>query len=254
MGSSTPDRARARNPNPLVIRTNELPYDRTELMANSPIGATHNIPMTMNSMPLSSHPPMPQLPPKVSKSLPKSTNIPGGWPSEWDHVAEQPRTPERPVVDGSNIERSGYLSSGYSSESGGSSRSSTPSNGTGKAHRATPSTSITSSAQRSRLSTVRYAAEPEIAVRQPIRVIKNPNYSPAPPINTDTKRDFPVIRPPEPVVVAGNVHLVQNAARPTLKRQPSNFSRPLPPSRGSEADSAVAMKIPGTFDDELKRR
>ncbi|KAI1761409.1 hypothetical protein GGR53DRAFT_27363 [Hypoxylon sp. FL1150] len=261
--------AAAKHPDPLEIATNDLPYDRTELMANSPIGANYNVPynvpVVMNTMPLPSPtPPVPNLPPSLSKSPPKPVYIPGGWKNEWNHAAEQIGVSNIP--DGTTLnphmsaaQHAGDYFSANASESGGSSRSSTPSNGS--RHRVTPSTSIASSAQRSRLSTVRYAAQPEIAVRQEIRVIRNPNYSPPKDSNNSPERE--VIKMPEPVVVAGSTPRPQstNAATTTaaaaaeqpqsttLKRQPSNFSRPLP-SKGSEADSGVEMKLPGMGEQE----
>lgn len=252
IGSSQPAAAPAKNPDPLTIATNDLPHDRTELMANSPIGASYNIPMVMNAMPLSPAPPMPNLPPSLSKSPPKPVYIPGGWRNEWNHLAEQVGVSKIPEgsTQNPNPGHPGQNSSANSSESGGSSQTS------GNRHRVTPSTSIASSAQRSRLSTVRYAAQPEIAIRQEIRVIRNPNYSPPAAVGKDAERE--VIKPPEPVLVAGNAPpRAQNTAeqqRPTLKRQPSNFSRPLPPSRGSEADSGVEMRLPGAGDEEIPRK
>ncbi|XXH00118.1 cytosolic Fe-S cluster assembly factor cfd1 [Hypoxylon texense] len=279
LGNSQPAAAPAKNPDHLTITTKDLPDDRTELMANSPVGASYNMPMVMNTMPLSPAPPMPNLPPSLSKSPPKPVYIPGGWKNEWNHVAEQvgvSKLPNGPTHN-QNPGHTGQMSAN-SSESGGSSQSS------GNRHRVTPSTSIASSAQRSRLSTVRYAAQPEIAVRQEIRVIRNPNYSPPAVLGggggggKDAEREAAaaaaaaMIKPPEPVVVAGSAARAQDSTAatatataattelqpqpqpPTLKRQPSNFSRPLPPSRGSEADSGVEMRLPGLGDQEMPRR
>ncbi|KAI6081140.1 hypothetical protein F4821DRAFT_275208 [Hypoxylon rubiginosum] len=273
LGDPQPAAAPAKQPDPLTIGTKDLPYDRTELMANSPIGASHNVPVVMNTMPLSSNPPVPNLPPSLSKSPPKPVYIPGGWKNEWNNVAEQvgvSKIPEGPTQNTSTgqQQQAGDYFSAHASESGGSSQVSTPSNGT--RHRVTPSTSIASSAQRSRLSTVRYAAQPEIAVRQEIRVIRNPAYSPPAAINNNNNSNNSntkdnnnnnispsererVIKMPEPVVIAGstprgyqNTETMEAAQRPTtLKRHPSNFSRPLPSLKGSEADSGVEMRLPG---------
>ncbi|KAI0895994.1 hypothetical protein F4806DRAFT_48814 [Annulohypoxylon nitens] len=263
MGNSRP----LKTPEPLLVRTKELPYDRTELMANSPIGATYDISTAaVGAMPSYGVPPMPKLASSLSKSPPQP--IPGSWRSEWNNVAEQvgmQRIPTETPLESSNAERSAYISSNYSAQTVNSSNPSPPpsrsSNGTTRTHRVTPSTSIASSAQRSRLSTVRYAAEPEIAVRQPIRVIKNPHYSP--PSVTDADEDgnelfvtTVTVRPPDPVAVprgARQVHEVV-VGPPTLKRKPSNFSRPLPPSRGSEADSAIGMKAPAGLEQGVEKR
>ncbi|KAI2466053.1 hypothetical protein F4781DRAFT_368922 [Annulohypoxylon bovei var. microspora] len=255
LGSSKP----TQGPDPLVIRTKDLPNDRMELMANSPIGATYNISTTLGTMPSHRVPPMPKLPMSLSKSPPQPVYNPGGWRSEWNSFAEQvgaSRISETPIGS-SSVDRSAYVSSNYSAAaSGGFSRQPMPSrmsSGTSSGHRATPSTSIASSAQRSRLSTVRYAAEPEIAVRQAIRVIKNPNYSPPTVVDADDD-ELVTVRPPEPVAVPRGAQQVYDVAPPTLKRKLSNFSRPLPPSRGSETDSAIEMQMPVPFDHGFERR
>ncbi|KAI1776262.1 hypothetical protein F4818DRAFT_375182 [Hypoxylon cercidicola] len=257
IGSSQPAAAPAKNPDPLTITTKHSPDDRTELMANSPIWGSYNMPMVMSTMPLSPAPPMPNLPPSLSKSPPKPVYNPGGWRNEWNHAAEQvgvSKVPEGLPMQNPSAGYTGQVSSTRSSESGGSSQMS---NGTRDRHRATPSTSIASSSQRSRLSTVRYAAQPEVAVRQEIRVIRNPNYAPPAAVGRDAEQRE-TIKPPEPAVVAGSPPpppRAQNSAElPALKRQPSNFSRPLPPSRGSEADSGVEMKLPRMGDEEMPRR
>ncbi|KAI1458861.1 hypothetical protein F4805DRAFT_105539 [Annulohypoxylon moriforme] len=257
IGNSKP----TKTPDPLLIRTKELPHDRMELMANSPIGATYDISTaSLGTIPPQGIPPMPKLASSLSKSPPQPVYNPGGWRSEWNNIAEQVGmqripTTETPLESSNADRRSAYIPS--SSYSNNSSHSSTPSrspHGSTKSHRATPSTSIASSAQRSRLSTVRYAAEPEIAVRQPIRVIRNPNYSPPSVVDMDEDTGEEVlvttIRPPEPVAVprgAMQVHEVM-VGPPTLKRKTSNFSRPLPPSRGSEADSAIGLKVPACLE------
>ncbi|KAI2603674.1 hypothetical protein GGR54DRAFT_457472 [Hypoxylon sp. NC1633] len=254
LGSSRAMAAPAKKPNPLMINTQDVPIDRTELMANSPIGATHSIPTMYASIPSSSIPPIPKnQSPSRAKSLSQQKYNPGGWRSEWNNIAEQvgvSKIPNNPSAD-----RSAYVSSAYSSTSNNSSHTSTASRtstGTGKGHRASPSTSIASSAQRSRLSTVRYAAEPEVAVRQPIRVIRNPNYSPVTMISVPDEGES-VIKPPEPVAVPGALY---GPRPPPLQRKKSNFSRPLPPSRGSgsEADSAVEMGLPGSSERDAARK
>ncbi|KAI1655583.1 hypothetical protein F4813DRAFT_366575 [Daldinia decipiens] len=232
----------------LTIRTGDIPNDRAdlELMANSPIGTTYTTRTGLGNMPLSSAPRGLKVPQKLSKSPPQPVYHPGAWRTEWNDITKQAEVPRtiKTCADTSSADRSTYSStSDRASHSWSLSKSSRE---TSKGHRATPSTSITSSANRSRLSTVRYASQPEVAIRQAIRVIKNPNYSPA--MRPATDKDQDVIRPPEPVVVSRSVQTTyDDVKQPTLQRIPSNFSRPLPPSRGSEADSAIEMKIPGTF-------
>ncbi|KAI1138608.1 hypothetical protein F5Y05DRAFT_44860 [Hypoxylon sp. FL0543] len=242
LGSSNPVAAPARKPDHLEIRNKELPIDTTELMANSPIGATHNIPTVLNTRRLSRVQSLSKVPNSVSKSPPQPVYNPGGWRCEWNNIAEQVAAARVPDT---SLQGSTY--SGAAELSSRSSRTSTPpstSNDTNRGHRVTPSTSITSSAHRSRLSTVRYAAEPEVAVRQPIRVIKNPNYWP--PTVVDADADQTIIKPPEPVAVPRGAQPVQEVTPPILRRKPSNFSRPLQTSGGSEVDSAVVMNIPET--------
>ncbi|KAI1093863.1 hypothetical protein F5B19DRAFT_93305 [Rostrohypoxylon terebratum] len=261
-----------KKPEPLLLRAKEVPYDRTELMANSPIGTTYDISTTaaVGIMPSQRVPPMPKLTSSLSKSPPQPRYNPGGWRSEWNNVAEKvgaQRIPTETPLESSNADRSAYIPSNYSAQTAGSSNKppspppSRSSNVTTRTHRVTPSTSIASSAQRSRLSTVRYAAEPEIAVRQPIRVIRNPNYSP--PSVADADEDgnellvtTVTVRPPDPVAVPRGSRQVHEVVvgPPTLKRKLSNFSRPLPPSRGSEADSAIAMKGSGGAEGGVERR
>ncbi|KAI1206926.1 uncharacterized protein F4807DRAFT_218499 [Annulohypoxylon truncatum] len=260
IGSSKPPKT----PDPLMIRTKDLPNDRMELMANSPLGATYDI--STAAVPSRGIPFLQKPAPSLSKSPPQPVYNPGGWRSEWNNIAEQiniqkiPTTTETPLHSSNAERRSAYISSSnYTASSSGSRSSSAPP----KVHRASPSTSIASSAQRSRLSTVRYAAEPEIAVRQPIRVIKNPNYSPPSVADADDEGEgergeearLITVRPPEPVAVPrGSRQVYDVTAPPTLKRKPSNFSRPLQPSRGSEADSAIGMKISGVLEQGMERR
>ncbi|KAI0166932.1 hypothetical protein GGR52DRAFT_80914 [Hypoxylon sp. FL1284] len=261
-GAQSPPKAQE----PLKIVVKELPDDRTELMANSPTGPSHALPNIMSAMPRSPVPPVPKLPPSLSIPPPKAAYIPGGWRNEWNHVAEQvgvSKMPDGPAHDPRPSGHAGefsYSSSAHSSESGGYSFSSSstqtapPPNvtGTGAAnhrrqHRATPSTSIASTAQRSRLSTVRYAAQPEIAVRQEIRVVRNPNFVPPPGSRDRSAEREAGIKAPEPVALATGG---KTPSPPPLRRQPSNFSRPLPPSRGSEADSGIAMRWGGADEHE----
>ncbi|KAI8956577.1 hypothetical protein F5Y11DRAFT_342571 [Daldinia sp. FL1419] len=238
--------------NLLSVVIDDIPNDRPELelMANSPIGVNHTVHTASHNMPFSSVPRVLKVPPKLSKSPPQPMYNPGAWRTEWNDSAEQARVSRIANVstDNSSVDRSAY-----SFTPDRSSRSSSKiSNETSKGHRATPSTSIASSANRSRLSTVRYASQPEVAIRQAIRVIKNPNYSPA--MRPATDKDQDIINRPEPAIVSKSAQVIQVDIKPsTLQRNPSNFSRPLLPSRDSEADSAIEMKIPGTFTRELSR-
>jgi len=63
--------------------------------------------------------------------------------------------------------------------------------------RATASTSIASSAARSNLSTVRYASEPELAVRQPMKVVWNPARS----TSSTLSDQFPSTRVVDPLAL-----------------------------------------------------
>ncbi|KAI0119583.1 hypothetical protein F4814DRAFT_412534 [Daldinia grandis] len=233
---------------PLTIRTGDIPNDRVELelMANSPVGTAYTVRKGSGNMPLSSAPRVLRVPQKLSRSPPQPVYHPGAWRTEWNDSTKQAEAPRatKASTDTTSTDRSAYsFASDRSSHSRSMSKSSRE---TSKGHRATPSTSIASSANRSRLSTVRYASQPEVAIRQAIRVVKNPNYSPA--MRAATDKDQDVIRPPEPAVVSRSVQTTYNdTKRPALQRNPSNFSRPLLPSRDSEADSAIEMKIPGTF-------
>ncbi|KAI0007693.1 hypothetical protein F4779DRAFT_628928 [Xylariaceae sp. FL0662B] len=238
-----------------IVLVGELPDDKTELMANSPVRTSHPISSGLRPMPSSSVPPVPKLPHSLSKS-PQPTYNPGGWRNEWNNVAEQVGVSKIPPssTDRSGIEPSAYHSSAYSDTSGGSSHTSTPHKYTSRAggrHHATPSTSIANDTHRSRLSTVRYASEPEVAVRQAVRVVTNPAYSLATTIAMEAERE--AIKPPRPVAVLRNAQQAQKVSSPTLIQETSSLSHPIPTSRDSVADSAIEMKVPGTYVDETTR-
>ncbi|GAW26742.1 hypothetical protein SAMD00023353_4700100 [Rosellinia necatrix] len=94
---------------------------------------------------------------------------------------------------------------------------------------AKPSTSIASSAARSNLSTVRYASQPEIAVRQPIRVVPNPAYLPSSGAAEDEWHGKPVtVSKPDPVALLRSAQRAQRTVGVVHgpRAKPSNFSRP----------------------------
>ncbi|KAI3321684.1 hypothetical protein HD806DRAFT_523659 [Xylariaceae sp. AK1471] len=228
---------------PKQSRATDIIDDKTELMAGSPLRATHEALPRLNVVPVS---PIPKISDPTSPVVPQPTYYPGGWRAEWNNVAQKvgvSRIPESSTTDASassnDPSSSSYYGSQYTSTTSHSPTES--SNNTPKLyhHRATASTSIASSAARSNLSTVRYATEPEIAVRQPIKVVRNPAY--APPSR------------PDPVTLLRNAQQAQKARTGAgLKRRPSNFSRPMQRTGSQreidgEADSGVEMKIPGTF-------
>ncbi|KAI0599193.1 hypothetical protein F4775DRAFT_600311 [Biscogniauxia sp. FL1348] len=180
--------------------------DMTELMANSPIRPAHDIPA------------VPKIP--AAHSPPEPAYNPGGWRNAWNDSAGEEAGGAPLARDDSSSSPSPSpprSSSSYYSYSGAPLHSSSS--------RVSASTSIASSAQRSNLSTVRYAARPEVAVRQPIRVVRNPAYV-APSVADAPDEGEP-----------------RAGARP-LRRSPSNFSRPIRPSphvhsRGASVDGAM---------------
>ncbi|KAI8630226.1 hypothetical protein F5Y19DRAFT_58035 [Xylariaceae sp. FL1651] len=250
--------------------------DKTELMASSPIRTTTQyIPYRPDLEPASPVPPMPKMPDPAPLGPPQPAYYPGGWCAEWNNVAQEvgvSRIPESSTVvtgaAGPTSTATRYASrrtpAGTTSSSHASSQPSDGAPGSDdtsppphKGHRrATASTSITSSGARSSLSTVRYASEPEVAVRQPIKVVRNPAYTPTTSTvmspNRKEGKEEQMVRKPEPVALLRSAQQAQKTAgTPRLQRKPSNFSRPIPPAgrRGpqSKVDSGVEMKIPGAF-------
>ncbi|KAI1466454.1 uncharacterized protein F4812DRAFT_434107 [Daldinia caldariorum] len=254
LGSSKTIEPKIKTAKSLTIGTEDIPNDRIkfELMANSPIGRTYTVHAAPSNMSSLSVPRVLRVPPRLSKSPPQPVYNPGAWRTEWNDAAEQPRVTKatKTSIDSSSTNRSTYSST--SDRTSSSSSPSKSSHEPSKGHRATPSTSITSSANRSRLSTVRYASQPEVAIRQAIRVVKNPNYTPG--MRAATDKDQDVIQRPEPAMLSRSARETHGDSKaPALQRKPSNFSRPLPPSRGSEVDSAIEMKMPATFIKEQPR-
>lgn len=220
----------------LFVQVKEVGDDKTELMANSPTRPSQGVPPFSNRIRPSSIPPVPPLPISFTKSPPEPAYIPGGWRDEWNNVDEEVGTYDIPhdSTDGSTTNPSTYWSSSYSSTDGSSQKPllATKKKDARKTHRRrTASTSITSSSQHSGLTAAGYASEPEVAVRQAIRVVPNPAYPGAQP------RPVAQVQAPQRVQKKGQ-------ARQELRRKPSNFSRKIPPrSRGSEVvDSAADYK------------
>ncbi|KAI0197187.1 hypothetical protein EV127DRAFT_465802 [Xylaria flabelliformis] len=185
--------------------------------------------------------------PTPDPAVPEPVYCPGGWRTEWNNAAQEVGVPGLPRVtegsaDGparsppSHLQHTPevILSPSVPPSSQGA-QSPTPSNAsvstvsTSRSWRrssqrpVTASTSIASSAARSNLSTVRYASEPEIAVRQAIRVVPNPAYQPP------EERQKPLGSRPEPVTLLRNAQRAQKTGPVTREsmRKPSNFSRPM---------------------------
>ncbi|KAI0546667.1 hypothetical protein F4679DRAFT_598570 [Xylaria curta] len=180
--------------------------------------------------------------PKPDPAVPEPAYCPGGWRNEWNNAAQEGSVPGLPRIAEDSAD--GPAQSSPSTPEAVSSpsvpqrvQSPTPSNAsvstatTSRSWRrssqrpVTASTSIASSAARSNLSTVRYAAEPEIAVRQAIRVVPNPAYQPP------EERQKPLGGRPEPVSLLRNAQRAQKTGSEVntgeSTRKPSNFSRPI---------------------------
>ncbi|KAI5862964.1 hypothetical protein GGS23DRAFT_77119 [Durotheca rogersii] len=258
-GMSKPPETSRRIPEPVVTAAGESANDEAELMANSPVGPTYNTPVGPRTMPPPPViPPIPKIPLSLSKSPPQPVYNPGGWRNEWDHGPEKievkrnaNKSPDNSSTGRSTADYSSTYSSTMSANSSQTPMRANAPSGTSSVYRATPSTSIASSARRSRLSTVRYASKPEIAVRQEIRVIKNPHYSPARGISQDKSRE--TVMPLEPAAMLRGSQHAQRRVAPPLRRKQSNFSRPIPSSKSSRADSAVDMTVPRTSNNEISR-
>ncbi|KAI0130060.1 hypothetical protein BJ170DRAFT_298636 [Xylariales sp. AK1849] len=124
--------------------------------------------------------------PPASPPLP--LRCPGAWRSEWNDSAEQVGVPVLTEDSGGGSTPVPCCSAHYSSASGGCPCISAPPNAVRK-QIAAPSTSITSSAHRSGLSTVRYAEEPDVPVQPALIVMKTHDkgriYSPATTVESD---------------------------------------------------------------------
>ncbi|KAI0403194.1 hypothetical protein F4802DRAFT_599336 [Xylaria palmicola] len=222
--SSAMDGGQARNEDLLPMREAEL------------------IPLGLNPVPPSSIP-LPQngLDQETTPEVPQPVYVPGGWRTEWNNAQEArvPPITENPVYEpcGNDAWSSSYLDPKYmvaETSSSAPALSETPQQhplstventtamNTQKQRQdslpATASTSIASSAARSNLSTVRYAAEPEIAVQQFIKVVPNPAYQPPLNMGDQPGEERPVIQKPDPVVLLYNTQQGQKTETETETR------------------------------------
>ncbi|KAH8166223.1 hypothetical protein CIB48_g1984 [Xylaria polymorpha] len=199
-------------------------------------------------------PPTPKVSdPTADPAVPEPVYCPGGWRAEWSNTTQEVGMPGiREVLEGT-VDSSNWSSpsatqytpatappsiaqsSPQAAQPPAPSSDCTCSTNTSKSRRhssqrpATASTSIASSAARSNLSTVRYAAEPEIAVRQAIRVVPNPAYQPPEERQGAGGGENPIVNRPDPVVLLRNAQSAQKSVSETggPQRKPSNFSRPM---------------------------
>ncbi|KAF2971829.1 hypothetical protein GQX73_g1735 [Xylaria multiplex] len=173
--------------------------------------------------------------PALSQSVPQPTYCPGGWQTEWDHASQ---------ISDTSVSGPSYRES-QDALKASSTRlpqpSTTPSN---SATASIPtqqyrySYRLSGSVAPSNLSTVRYASEPEVAVQQSIRVVRNPAYQPRSiSMGTDEYKSLQ-----KPAISRPDVALLRNTQRAQRtvqgpRRQPSNFSRPIQkPDTQSEID------------------
>ncbi|KAI1312947.1 hypothetical protein F5Y03DRAFT_381610 [Xylaria venustula] len=223
----------------------------------------------------------------TAQAVPQPTYCPGGWRTEWNNVAQEVGVPQittnstvgscssetssPPPQVPPKIAAAAAPSTPVASSSQKSQLPATPANNTNTTTKTTtpnptPTTNTNTPTQQrysyrhsitsarlsgslapSNLSTVRYASEPEIAVQQSIRVVRNPAYRPrAGSVGTNEckgieKPDVALLRD-----VQGKISVP--------KRTPSNYSRPLQKSGTkedskvhSEAGSGGDVKIPGAF-------
>ncbi|KAI0874563.1 hypothetical protein GGS24DRAFT_458663 [Hypoxylon argillaceum] len=230
---------------------------KTQIVGNRLVLLTEKIPPILpkvNLIPDSPIPPIPKaLESTPSQAVPQPAYFPGGWRPEWNSAAAEdngaPREAETPTAGESSIEASQqqqhtaaapplphplsshppYTPSKIPAPNTSSPKPK-PKPRANSRPAAAASTSITSSAARSNLSTVRYASQPEIAVRQPIMVVRNPAY--LPPSVADEKEEAAAaaaaVRRPDPVALLRSAQRAQKTggAATGPRRQPSNFSRP----------------------------
>ncbi|KAI3339746.1 hypothetical protein F4824DRAFT_454613 [Ustulina deusta] len=243
---------------------------RTKLPTKEP----HQILPKGNGIPSSPAQPIPQMLDSTPvQAVPEPTYCPGGWRAEWNSVGHEvgaSRITDNSTDGSSSSDASSSahhvspaalaaaLSLGLPSPSHKSQLPTAPSNTVPaqQQHRYS-SARISGSAVPSNLSTVRYASEPEIAVQQSIRVVRNPAYRPrAGSAGANACKGVA-----GPVVSRPDVALLRNAQRaqrmetgsPGPKRTPSNFSRPIQKTAGGQgkirngADSGADVRIPGAF-------
>ncbi|KAI0457151.1 hypothetical protein F5B21DRAFT_521788 [Xylaria acuta] len=233
--------------------------DNLEGVENPPMGERDDALPIFNPVVPPTAPPTPKVPDLTPDlAVPEPVYCPGGWRAEWNNVAQEIGMPGIPEVPGGSTDESARSSPSHPQHAPAatSSPSAPPSSqepqppttsssdsaataNTSKPRRrssqrpVTASTSIASSAARSNLSTVRYAAEPEIAVRQAIRVVPNPAYQPPEERQGGgggTGGEKPVAGRPDLVVPLRNAQPPQQTVSEVTegpKRKPSNFSRPM---------------------------
>ncbi|KAI1197135.1 hypothetical protein F5X97DRAFT_343776 [Nemania serpens] len=220
--------------------------DKAERIASPPQEKIPPIFPKVDLMPQSPVPPIPRtFDSTPARAPPQPAYFPGGWRAEWNNAAEEvgrSGTTKNPATASSSMEPqyapvaappTALLSPQTSQPRGRpGNNTSTNANAPKQQYRqsqrpVTASTSITSSAARSNLSTVRYAAQPEIAVRQPITVVRNPAYIPS------ASAEKPVASKPDPVTLLRNAQRAQKTGMGNARtgvqgprRNPSNFSRP----------------------------
>ncbi|KAI0491021.1 hypothetical protein F4859DRAFT_520623 [Xylaria cf. heliscus] len=241
---------------------------KPDSLAGDTLGGVENPPMReredelplVNVVSPSIPPPTPRVSdPPSDPAVPEPVYYPGGWRTEWNGATQEagasgtPEVPRGPASGSYQPSPSPVqhtpattLSSAQASPAAAQppppSSSDPATSNTPKPRRfslqrpATASTSIASSAARSNLSTVRYAAEPEIAVRQAIRVVPNPAYQPPEERQRSSSGsgggggEKPVPGRPDPVVLLRNAQRAQKTGSETVmgpRRIPSNFSRPM---------------------------
>ncbi|KAI1191031.1 hypothetical protein F5B17DRAFT_426912 [Nemania serpens] len=241
--------------------------DRIDRITSPP---KEKIPPILPRVDLVPQSPVPPIPKTLDSSTParalsQPVYFPGGWRAEWNSAAEEigvsATTENQTTASPSSMESqyapiatppSALLSPPTTQSRGTPWTNTTSTNMTATAttttnasaskqqHRrsqrpVTASTSIASSAARSNLSTVRYAAQPEIAVRQPITVVRNPAY--IPPAEKKKQQQ----QQPDPVTLLRNAQRAQKTgagagtetgtrnARTGVqgpRRSPPNFSPP----------------------------
>ncbi|RWA04366.1 hypothetical protein EKO27_g10738 [Xylaria grammica] len=255
----------------------------SEKIASLPMAETHHPPPREN---LSHSDPPP------TQAVPQPTYYPGGWRAEWNNAAQIPgNSTDRPSSSGPPPppqHRSQGALGAPSTKPASSPQPSQPitplsANNINNNNTTTTTASIptqqyryshrwSGSAAPSNLSTVRYASEPEIAVQQSIRVVRNPAYqarsSSAGTITTtgagiDRHKGLPNGEEKKPIVISRpdaallrNAQLAQNTGAESqgangsgsssgsgLQRKPSNFSRPMQTGKaGADTDGKVEGK------------
>ncbi|KAI0412962.1 hypothetical protein F5X98DRAFT_303423 [Xylaria grammica] len=235
--------------------------------------------------------------PPPTQAVPQPTYYPGGWRAEWNNAAQGagatqiPRnSTDRPSSSGGPPPPPQHRSQGAlgapSTIQASPSQPSQPitplsANNNNNNNTTTTTASIptqqyryshrwSGSAAPSNLSTVRYASEPEIAVQQSIRVVRNPAYQArsssagtitATGAGIDRHKSLPNDEEKKPVVVSGPDAALLRDAQPAqntgaesqgvsgsgsgsgLQRKPSNFSRPIQMGKaGADTDGKVEGK------------